>query len=66
MADNQYDSKLPVCEQNRATCNRATCNRARKQTVTVDGEEVTAYFCEVLQDTHFNKPCPFFKERGKK
>lgn len=61
MADNQYDSKLPVCEQN-----RATCNRARKQTVTVDGEEVTVYRCEVLQDTHFNKPCPFFKERGKK
>lgn len=61
MGNNQYDSKLPVCEQN-----RATCNRARKQTVTVDGEEVTVCRCEVLQDTHFNKPCPFFKEMGGK
>lgn len=61
MAENQYDSKMPVCEQN-----RASCNRARKQTVTVDGKEVTVYHCEVLQDTHFNKPCPFFKERGSK
>lgn len=59
MADTQYDSKMPVCEQK-----RENCNRARKQTVTVDGEEVTVYRCEVLQDTHFNKPCPFFKERG--
>lgn len=61
MGENQYDSKMPVCEQN-----RANCNRARKQTATVDGKEVTVYRCEVLQDTHFNKPCPFFKERGKK
>jgi hypothetical protein len=61
MGNNQYDSKMPVCEQK-----RASCNRARKQTVTVDGEEVTVYRCEVLQDTHFNKPCPFFKESGSK
>lgn len=61
MMNNQYDSKMPICEQN-----RATCNRARKQTVIVDGKEVTVYRCEVLQDTHFNKPCPFFKERGSK
>lgn len=56
------DTNLAPCEQN-----RANCNRARKMNVlNEDGEEVTAYFCEVLQDTHFNKPCPFFKERGKK
>lgn len=62
MSRGPYNTNLLPCEQN-----RANCNRARKMNVlNEDGEEVTAYFCEVLQDTHFNKPCPFFKERGKK
>lgn len=56
------DTNLAPCEQNRANCNRAREMKVRDK----DGKEVSAVFCEVLQNAHFNKPCPFFKERGKK
>lgn len=62
MEHNQYDTNLAPCEQNRANCNRAREMKVRDE----DGNEVSKVFCEVLQNTTFKRPCPFFKERGKK
>lgn len=54
-----YNTGKPICEQF-----RADCNRARKELVEGENGEETVYFCECLQDTHFNKPCPFYKKRS--
>lgn len=56
------DTNLAPCEQNRANCNRSLEMKVRDK----DGNEVSAVFCEVLQNTAFKRSCPFFKERGKK
>lgn len=61
MSRGPYNTNLLPCEQR-----MENCNRARKMNVLdEDGKEVCGLFCEILQDTHFNKPCPFYKDKRK-
>ena len=45
-------AEMPPCEQKKLNCNKSRYCWKRNEVV-----------CSILNDTHFNKECPFYKEQ---